>query len=139
MKLSTKASTDERAPRLNLVQLQYESDYWKRLMVFTLGENIHLKNRLAEILKNRFDEMLLDEVEAFHSRVIGVDDSVRLLRYEIAELDKLLIRERFEDGLIVKDLARKVKEIRSNVNYIEMAFIKLKTEFNNYVSENIDD
>src|SRR5207342_2914114 len=104
MKLSTKASTDERAPRLNLVQLQYESDYWKRLMVFTLGENIHLKNRLAEILKNRFDEMLLEEVEAFHSRVIGVDDSVRLLRYEIAELDKLLIRERFEDGLIVKDL-----------------------------------
>jgi len=137
MKLNTQVSTDERSPKFNLIQLQYESDYWKRLMLFMLGENIHLKNRLAEILKDGFEQVLLEEVETFHSRVIGVDDSVRLLRYEVAELDKLLIRERFEGRSTLREITRRVKEIRDNVNYIEMACINLKAEFNNYVSENI--
>jgi regulator of replication initiation timing len=124
-------------PELKLKQLQYEADTWKRLLGFMIDENIHLKNRLSEILKDRFDKNLLDEVERFQSRFVKEDQMIGLLRNEVAELDKLLVREAFEDGSIIKQVDRKLKKLRDNINNAERQFGKLKTEFNSYLSENM--
>ena len=56
-------------PELKLKQLKYESDTWKRLLDFMMDENIQLKNRLSEVLKDQFDKNLLDDVERFQSHL----------------------------------------------------------------------
>lgn len=124
-------------PELKLKQMQFEADTWKRLLGFLIEENIHLKNRLSEILKNNFDKKLLEEVENFQNRFMKEDNLVSLLRNDVAEFDKLILREVFEDGQLKKEVVRKVKTLRRNIENAEAEFSKLKTEFNNYLSENI--
>ena len=124
-------------PELKLKQLQYEADTWKRLLGFFMEENIHLKNRLSEVLKNNFDKKLLEEVENFQSRFMKEDNLIGLLRNNVAEFDKLLLRESFEDGQLKKEVVRRVKTLRKNIENAEVEFSKLKKEFNNYLSENI--
>jgi regulator of replication initiation timing len=124
-------------PELKLKQLQYEADTWKRLLGFMMEENIHLKNRVSQILKDRFDENLLEEVESFQSSFVKEDEMISFLRNDVAELDKLLQREVFEDGMIIKNVESKLKKIRHNIKNAEKQFGKLKANFNNYLSENI--
>ncbi len=124
-------------PELKLKQLQYETDTWKRLLGFMMDENIQLKNRISQILKDRFDQNLLEEVEGYQSSFVKEDELIGLLRNDIAELDKLLQKEVFEDGMIIKIVEGKLKKIRNNIKNAEKQFGKLKMEFNNYLSENI--
>lgn len=116
-------------------QLEYESDTWKRLLGFMIEENIHLKNRLIEILNSISDKNLLGEMENFHSRFIKQDDLINLLRNDVVELDKLLIRETFEDGKISDEISRKLNKLRNNIPNAEQQFSQLKFEFNNYFLE----
>jgi len=124
-------------PELKLKQLQYESDTWKRLLGFMKDENIHLKNRLSEILKNDFNKNLLEELENFNSRFLKEDELIGLIRHDMAELDKLLLRKTFENGKIIEEIGKKLKTIRNNTELAERRFAKVKLEFNNYLSENI--
>lgn len=124
-------------PDLRLKQLQYESDTWKRLLGFIMDENIQLKNRLSEVLRDRFDKNLLAEVEVFQNYFIKEDALVALLRNDVAELDKLLVREICEDGKIINKIDLRMKNLRNNIMNAEIQFGKLKSEFNNYLSENV--
>ena len=124
-------------PDLRLKQLQYESGSWKRLLVFMMDENIHLKYRLSEFLKDKFDKNLLEEVESFQSNFLKEDDLIGFLRNDVAELDKLLVREIFEDGKIINEIDRRLKNLRNNIMNAERQFGKLKSEFNSYLSENM--
>jgi len=121
-----------------IIQAQHESDGWKRSMTFILDENVYIKNRISELLKYDFDPSLLEEIETFQKNAIKMDDLVRILRNEIAELDKLLIREVWEDGLILKEIIKKVRNIRNNAEYAETVFTKQRLTFNTYMSENIE-
>jgi len=124
-------------PGLKLKQLQYESETWKRLLGFTMDENIHLKNRLSEVLKENFDNNLLDDIEIFQTRFIKTDEMIMLLRNDIGEFDNLLNREIFEDGAIMKQVSKDLKRIRKNIKTTEVELVRLKSEFNSYLSENI--
>jgi hypothetical protein len=124
-------------PALKLKQLQYEADTWKRLLGFITDENIHLKNRLSEILKNQFDDSLLGEMENFQTGFLKEDQRIGLLKNDVAELDKLFMREIFEDGQIITQVDHKLKKLRGNIKIAEAQFTKLKMDFNNYLSENI--
>lgn len=124
-------------PEMKLQQLQYESNTWKRLLGFMTEENVHLKNRLSQILKEKFNADLLEEAEIFQSNFIKEDELIGLLRNDIAELDKLLEREMFEDGNSVKEVKRKLQKIRSNMEIAEKQFGTLKSGFNSYFFENI--
>jgi hypothetical protein len=122
-------------PGLKLKQLQHESDTWKRVLGFMSDENVHLKNRLSEILKTNDNKSLLVKAEGFQNNFVREDEVIRLLRNDIAVFDKLLVREIFEDGIVMNDLVKKLKLIRSNINKTEKGFNKLKLEFNNYLLE----
>jgi hypothetical protein len=119
---------------LNLKQLQYESDTWKRLLEFMMEENVYLKNRLSEILMDNFAESLLADAENFLNRFIKEDDIIALLRHEVAELDKLLTRDVAKDGLQKKETLKKTGRLRNNISVAEQQFKKLKIDFNTYVS-----
>lgn len=124
-------------PALQLKQLQFEADTGKRLLAFMMEENIRMKNRISEILKADFDKNLLDELENFHTRFIKEDELISLMRNDAAEMDKLLLREIFEDGKIIREVKRKLKRLSDNLLDAERKFGKLKAEFNSYLSENI--
>lgn len=124
-------------PDLRLKQLQCESDTWKRLLGFMKDENIQLKNRLSEVLKDKFDKSLLVEVEVFQNNFIKEDELVALLRNDVAELDKLLVREICEDGKIINKIDIKLKNLRNNIMNAEKQFSKLKSAFNSYLLENM--
>jgi len=124
-------------PELKLKQLHHESDMWKRMLGFIQDENIHLKNRISEVLSNGFNKNMLEEIEIFQSRFIKEDEKISLLRNEIAELDNLLMREVFENGIIKKDIERKLRHLRKILRNTEDEFAKLKQEFNTYLAENI--
>lgn len=122
---------------LKLKHLQNEADTWKRTLGFMIDENIHLKNRLSEILKTQFDDSLLGEMENFQTGFLKEDQRVGLLKNEVAELDKLLVKEIFEDGKIIRQVDHKLNKLRSNIKNAETQFTKLKMDFNNFLSENI--
>ena len=122
---------------LRLKQLKHESDTWKRSLGFLMDENVQLKNRLAEILRTEFDASLLDEIEDFQTAFLKEDEMIGLLRTDLAKLDKLLMREVFEDGQIIENINRMLKLIRRNISIAETQFAKLKMEFNSYLLENL--
>lgn len=124
-------------PEMKLQQLKYESNTWKRLLGFMTEENVHLKNRLSQILKEKFNADLLEEAEVFQSNFVKEDELIGLLRNDIAELDKLLEREMFEGGNTIKEVKRKLQKIRSNMEIAEKQFGTLKSGFNSYFFENI--
>ena len=124
-------------PELKLKQLQFESNAWKRLLCFMMDENNHLKNRIAEILKDDVDKNLLEEIENFQSNFIKQDELINLLRNDAAELDKLLMKEIFEDGKIIKEINKKLKDLRNNIPTIEKQCTRVKLEFNSYLLETL--
>ena len=50
---------NDRMPGIKLRLLRQESDAWKRILEFMTEENIHLKNRLSEILKSDLEQILV--------------------------------------------------------------------------------
>lgn len=102
-----------------------------------MDENIQLKNRLSEVLRDRFDKDLLVEVEVFQNYFIKEDAPITFLRNDVAELDKLLVREICEDGKIINKIDLRMKNLRNNIMNAEIQFGKLKSVFNSYLVENM--
>jgi hypothetical protein len=124
-------------PNDKLMQLRYESDTWKRLLGFMMDENVHLKFRLSDILKNSFNKQLLEQLEIFQSNFVKVDDLISVLRNDLAELDKQLVWNMPEEAKIMRDIEIKMKKIRNNINNAETQFSQLKSEFISFLSENM--
>jgi len=117
-------------------QLQYESDTWKRLLAFMVDESIHRKNRLVEILKKMSDKDVLVEAEKFQNRFLEQDNLIGLLRNEVAEFDRLLTREIFEDGKVIEAMDLKHKNIETCFNTAKAKLEDLSRSFNDYLLEN---
>jgi hypothetical protein len=120
-----------------LEQLQHESNTWKRLLAFMMDENVHLKNRLSDVLKDNFDKELLGQMEVFQTRFVKEDESISLLRHDIATLDKLLAKDIFADSNLLAKANKKLKEVRTNMVVSETKFGKLKSDFNIFLVENL--
>lgn len=124
-------------PGLKIRQLQYEIDTWKRLLGFMTDENNHQKNRLSEFLRNHFEGNQLDELENFQEFFLKEDEQIALLKKDVNNLEKILVREIFEDGNIIRMLVSGLKKIRTKMNKTEKQQAKLKNDFRNFLSENI--
>lgn len=122
-------------PKIN--QLQVEVNTWKRLLNFFSDENVCLKNRLSEILKNGFDRKLLEEFENFQTKFIKQDEMITFLRNDIAELDKLLLNEKLGMGINENTIDRKLEHLRKNIANSEGRFFQLQINFNTYILENM--
>jgi hypothetical protein len=104
---------------------------------FMTEENIHLKNRISEILKDQFNKNMLEEVEIFHTDFIKEDILIGFLRHDVALIDKLMAKDKFDDGEIDRIINKKLKKLHKNIIIAERHFGKLKWSFNNYLSENL--
>lgn len=118
-------------------QFKYETATSKRVLSFLMDENVCLKNRLSEILKNSFEKNLLEEMEIFQNKFIEVDERLESLRADVAALDKLLLTEWLEAELFMSGINNTLKNIRTNVEISETEFGKLKSAFSIYLLDNM--
>jgi len=126
----------EKMTELKLMQLRHEINTWKRMLSFMQEENVHLKNRLSDVLKERFNKNLLDEVEFFQTNFIKEDEVIGLLKSEVAAIDNILkwYLINHENNLLIK---KRIENVRNNIDAAERDFTKISIDFNKYLSENI--
>ncbi|MCY7290668.1 MAG: hypothetical protein LH615_00650 [Ferruginibacter sp.] len=122
---------------LKIKQLKHETATWKRVLVFMQEENIHLKNRLSDVLKERFNKKMLNDVEDFQNNFIKEDELIGLLKNELAEIENSLLPDIFIDGTVDINIDIKIKKLRTNIENAEKAFAKINNDFNIYLSENL--
>lgn len=122
-------------PELKIMQLRHENESWKRLLNFMLDENIHLKHRLAEILRYQSDALFLEQAEEFQSEFIKKDMLISLLRDDIAELDSSLLKKELTAGDISPEIKNRIKKLRNNIAQTERQFNKMKLDFNCHMTE----
>jgi len=126
---------NDRMPGIKLRLLRQESDTWKRVLEFMTEENIHLKDRLSEMLKGDLEEDLLMTAEIFQNSFVREDELIRLLRKDVSVFDQWLTREIYEDGAIVSKVMKSFNVIRKNISESEIQFNQLKYQFSNYLLE----
>ena len=116
--------------------LKSELETWLRTLDYIRQENVALKNCLAEIVSNDIEPEMLEEVEYFQNQLVDKDTVISLLRYDLAEQNKLLDRYAPENGS-PNDISNKHSKLRGDMEKTEKEFSKLKYQFNNYFSENL--
>ena len=122
---------------LKLMQLRHEINTWKRMLGFMQEENIHLKNRLSDVLKDRFNKNLLDGVESFQNNFIKEDEVINELKIEVAEVEYILQSDISSDEQHNFPINRRIGNVRKNIDRAERDFTKINIDFNKYLSENI--
>lgn len=118
-------------------RFEYESDTWKRQLSFIREENIYLKKRLIEILKEKLSPADLEAAESFQTLFIEQDKLVTILGNSVAEFDRLLKRELFEDGALLRTVMLEHLHIDRKISEAEASFDNLKRRFNNYMWEEV--
>ena len=119
-----------------VTQLQSESATWKRLLAFLIDENIHLKNRISEILKVDCDSRLLARLETFQTSFIYTDTMVAIIRNDVVEFDKRLGTGPLDETFVSRNIAGSLQKMRRNISAADRTFKQRQTAFNNYLFEN---
>ena len=119
-----------------LRQYLHESEGWKRTLAFMMEENARQKDRMAEILQCLPDRGgLLETAEQFQNSFVSEDETIRLLRRDIAALDKMISKEILELGGPGQNIPARKKKIAAGIRDCIVEFSKLSFEFNNYLSD----
>ncbi|PZR25550.1 MAG: hypothetical protein DI535_17850 [Citrobacter freundii] len=119
--------------RSKIRQLEYESNTWKRQIALMVDENIYMKARLVEILREQERRSSLEAAEGFQNEFIEQDSVISVLKNGIAEFDRLLKRERFEDGMLVNAVFVKHKHLEDDLSVAKKKFEELKIRFNKHI------
>lgn len=122
---------------LKLKQIQHEVETWQRMLLYMQDENIHLKIRLSEVLKDRFDKKMLEVVEGFQSKFIMQDDLMNSLKKEVAAIEESVYPKKYLSTIIKAPSEKVITAIRDNLEIAEKMFVDVRAAFNHYLSENI--
>ena len=120
-------------------QLLHEVDSWKRLLEFLQAENVFMKNRLAQITREDRTNQLLDEIERFQNLLIAEDSTISLLRHDVADQEKWVKKEIPDDILLTRDVNRRHKKLRKDLEIAEQKFNTLKFDFNGFFADKTSD
>lgn len=123
--------------QVKLDQVKFETGALKRLLIFIIDENVQLKNRISEILKNSFEKRMLNQMEIFQNRFIMEDELISLLRNDAAQLERQLQQDVTDDEAAIADINRKLRRLSYNINAAENQFIKLRSDFNVFLAANV--
>ena len=116
--------------------LKNERETWLRTLDYIQQENVFLKNHLADIIKNDIKPEMLEQVEYFQNQFINKDAVIALLRYDIANQNRLSEHGIEHNGDFVKLQARQGK-LRGDMEKMEREFSRLKFQFNTYIAETL--
>ena len=112
-------------------QFHHENKTWIRLLEFFKQENYFMKNRLSEVLDHSIDKAFLALAEQFQNKFILKDEYIDELRHDINKQDQILSDS--YGGVVDNKIATTQGKLRSEMEYFEKDFNKLKNEFNTYL------
>lgn len=135
MHLETTMPISNPMSKLLVSQFRRENESWRRTLGFLIEEDIILKAGISDILKNmtETDEGILKRLEQFHNRLMKENDTVRVLRTGVADLEKKLNRDLYFDTDITNSISRVQRILRKQIETVELDFLKLKFDFNEYI------
>jgi hypothetical protein len=119
------------------LQIRYELGSFRRLMNFMEDENIYLKNRLSEVLKEEKESDLLEELELFQSRFIRYDVIISIARNDIAEFESVPEQGAAEKSEVKESHILKLKKMRAEFLILSTEFSNLKSGFNAFLLEKL--
>ena len=113
-----------------ITQGNNEAEGWKRILGFLQQENIHQKNKLAEMLRrsNR-NEYLLEIAEHYQSRFLQQDEAFRLMWNDLSRLERLIKEEMLKNHPHAGELSYRQMLLRKEIKSLELNFDKLKSDF----------
>jgi len=117
---------------MNVQKFQTEIETWKQLLNSRMEENVLLKNRLSDILKNNYDQNSLEEIEEFQTQFIKEDELTNSLRRDVSDLDSLLYTKMFEDGKMGKPFDIKMDKLGKDIANSITRFRILQSAFNDF-------
>ncbi len=113
-------------------QFHHENRTWGRMLEFIKQENSYLKTRLSEVLDHNSDKNFLALAEQFQNKFILKDEFIDELRHDVNKQEQSL--KVLGEGSLNDKLSKRQERLRNEIEYFEMDFIKLKNEFNKYLS-----
>lgn len=125
---------------MNMIrQFEYENDSWKRSLEFMQMENVHLKMRLAQIIKSDLDNNLLDLFEFFQNYFIQEDQVIAILRNDVLKHDLQIKQAVYDWPASILKVINTQKRLRQDLELEEKKFNQLKMEFNSYFVREFDE
>jgi len=110
---------------------QMELRSWQKTLDVLQQENVLLKHKVTELLKEGVHTVALEKIEFYLNILLDKDAVLALLRHEIAGY----LRDGYKKESPVYGVADATKErLGKDVVKMEQEFQKLKAELTNYVS-----
>ncbi len=132
-------STIRHIPKANLLVSQFrsENETWNRTLESLTEEDVNLKMRLSEILKNmdECDDSLLETIENFHNRLLRENETLGFLRSEVTKIEKQLIQNFSINADWLKEIQYRQRILRKDMETAELEFHNLKSDLNNFIGE----
>jgi hypothetical protein len=136
--LKNKIARDPNDPEKKIRQFQDVLATWKQLLNARMEENILLKYKISEILKNNFNQDSLEEIEEFQTQFIKEDELINSLRKDVSELDNYIL---LQNGKIGKSFDDKIEDLRRDIAHSASRFHASKSAFDNFqnkISSNLE-
>jgi len=130
--MSNKTIQDQQIPRDWIHELQAEVAAWRKKLNSRMEENVSMKNNIAEILKEEYDQYCLNEIEDFQTNSIREDEIIGILRMEVAELDDLLTNNNLDSMKLKDSLDETIKKLRNDMTYSENQFDSFISSFRDF-------
>ena len=130
--MTDKTPRDYPIPDKWIKKWQVEAATWKNMLISRVEENILLKNRLADILKNKYDRNCLEEIEEFQTKSISEDKIISVLRMEVADLANSLDSENIEAEGLQVSFEETMNHLRNDMAYSEDSFGLLISAFEDF-------
>lgn len=118
----------------NYENIKQEQMSWLKTLEGLRQENVFLKNRLAEIIKDNVSTEMLEKAEQFLAIFIDKDTVISLLRRDIAQLSAATTANSI-NGELNKALLEQAK-LKHDVERMSKEFTTVKTKFNAFLAEN---
>ena len=104
---------------------------WLRKVEGLQQENVQLKNRVADIIRQGVNNSAVEDVEHFLNSFINKDAVFALLRYDITEVLRKLSST--ADSGQKGQLAARSENLQKDILKMETEFHRLRDDFNNYI------
>src|SRR6476619_3167950 len=112
-------------PATFIRQFLYESESWKRLLIYYKEENIYCRNRLSEILSDSVSEELLERSEYFQGCFLMSDETIHWLIEEITQ-HKTILNQNNSDIQMLEFAIRNQQRLKNDIIKAEEVLLNLK-------------
>ena len=120
-------------PNVKIEEFHSVINAWKNIFLSRIEENIRMKNKLGDILKNNYAQNRLPEMEEFQNKFIREDEVTDLLRNDLIKFEDLSCSQVFKSGQMRESFEKSMNNLRKDILKSEEHFDSLIASFENFV------